>query len=329
MSIRRFAFLLFVCCCCPIICVGQLKPFATVNLNIDKGNVGGCDAKWTINRSVWIDEEHLVARLLRSCRISNSKHWKTEEELAFIDTRARVRTVSKDKVFAVMRGPSGTLLVGHDDEVDLMNSELQVLQTIRCPTEKRACGVFPSPAGANDFALCSVSGDVENCNFYRGLPSVQVTGDQPSFPVPSKISHSPFATLPETVKAWNNRSEWKVSEDEVWYFDKDGILSGLNSNGSPSPVSTEKWTPTDSNCTGDISATEPRRFLATCVGTHFYTDGDLDAIFGFSRIALFDVTSRRILARINGPAYTSAALSPSGKSFAVTHDRKVRLYRVD
>jgi hypothetical protein len=49
----------------------------------------------------------------------------------------------------------------------------------------------------------------------------------------------------------------------------------------------------------------------------------------FSATALFDVASRQILARIDGPAYTSAILSPSGKLIAVEHEEKIRLYLVD
>jgi hypothetical protein len=67
----------------------------------------------------------------------------------------------------------------------------------------------------------------------------------------------------------------------------------------------------------------------TCIGTHFYTDGELDFIFGYSRIALFDVPSRRILARIDGRAYTWAALSPDGNLVAVLHGEKINFYRVN
>jgi hypothetical protein len=73
----------------------------------------------------------------------------------------------------------------------------------------------------------------------------------------------------------------------------------------------------------------PRRFLATCIGAHVFTDGDLDRIFGYSRIAPFDFASLRILARIDGRAYTCAARSPEDKLVAVLHDGKVSFYRVN
>jgi len=54
-----------------------------------------------------------------------------------------------------------------------------------------------------------------------------------------------------------------------------------------------------------------------------------DAIFGFSRVVLFDVSTKTVIKRIDGPAYVSAALSPSGKRVAILKGGKVRLYEVD
>lgn len=124
----------------------------------------------------------------------------------------------------------------------------------------------------------------------------------------------------------NGRAEWKVTESDSWYFDPHGILTSLKSGA---PVTQERWTPEGCYCTGELSVSKPRRFLATCIGTHFYTDGDLDSIFGYSRIALFDVDSRRMVWHINGPPYISTALSPSGKQIAIEHLGEVSLYRVD
>ncbi len=122
---------------------------------------------------------------------------------------------------------------------------------------------------------------------------------------------------------------WKVSHTELWYFDDNGLLTSLNSENSGRPVSTEQWRPKESICVGELSVLGPRRFLAACVGAHFCTDQDLDGVFGYSRIALFDVESRHILARIDGPAYTSAALSPLGKQISVLHGSKIHLYHVN
>jgi hypothetical protein len=80
------------------------------------------------------------------------------------------------------------------------------------------------------------------------------------------------------------------------------------------------------NCNGQLSEAQPRRFLATCVGTHWYSDGMLDNIFGFSRSVLFDVTTKSIIGRFDGSAFISAALSPSGRKIAILKGQKVRLY---
>lgn len=250
-----------------------------------------------------------------------------------IDTNGHIRYIRRDDAFAVLRGTAGTVLVGHGNVIDLMDTELRTQQTITCSTEKAPCSLFTPPSSADsDFAVYSQTASFQNCNFYRGQPAARAPEQASSFPITNGVAHTPYkeVTLPDTIQTSTyNRAAWRVSKSETWYFDKRGELTSLNVDGATSPVSTEQWTPKESNCTGDPSTSEPRRFLAICVGTHFYTDGELDAIFGYSRIALFDVASRRILTRIDGAAYTFAASSPSGKLIAVTHDKKVRLYRVD
>jgi hypothetical protein len=71
------------------------------------------------------------------------------------------------------------------------------------------------------------------------------------------------------------------------------------------------------------------RFLAVCVGAHVYRDGMLDGDFGYSRVALFDIDTKRLIDRINGPAYTYAALSPDGKLIALEHLGTIKLYRAN
>jgi hypothetical protein len=335
MKIQSLIVLFLVCCPLALSARGP-KPFEVVDLTNVKGDASGCDVKWTnlVNRVVWIDDGHLVAWLLTSCYSHEPKDRKSQEKLVFIDTNEHVRSIRRDDAFAVLRGPAGTVLVGHGNVVDLMDPEIRTLQTITCPTEKVTCGLFIplSSMAGSDFAVCSLTASFENCDFYRGQPAAQVPELASSFPITNGIAHTPYKdrSLPDTSHASPyNRAAWKVSQSETWYFDNGGVLTSLSVNGATGPVSKEQWTPKESICTGDPSVSEPRRFLATCVGTHFYTDGDFDAFFGYSRIALFDVASRRILVRIDGAAYSSAVLSPSGKLIAVTHGNKVRLFRVD
>lgn len=79
-------------------------------------------------------------------------------------------------------------------------------------------------------------------------------------------------------------------------------------------------------CKGQLSDASPRRFLATCVGTHWYSDGMFDNIFGFSHTVLFDVAKNSVMGKIDGSAFIESALSPSGRKIAVLKGAKVRLY---
>jgi hypothetical protein len=217
--------------------------------------------------------------------------------------------------------------------VDLLALDLQQRQSISCPVAQQPCAVYvPATLNADsDFSVCSVSADLEECRFYRGFPAAEIPRSAARIAIPSGIPHTPYEQLfyPGTGEiSPQDRSAWKVSSSEIWYFDSENILTSRKSDGTITPVAAEQWTPKGSNCTGELSSSEPHRFLATCVGAHIYTDGDLDVLFGYSRIAIFDTASRRILARINGRAYTWAALSPKGKQVAVLHDGKVSFYRV-
>ncbi len=211
--------------------------------------------------------------------------------------------------------------------------DLQPRQSISCPIAQQRCAIYvPATFNADsDFSVCSVSADLEECRFYRGFPAREIPNPAASIALASGIPHTPYQELPYPGTgniSPQDRSAWKVSSSEIWYFDSENILTSRESGGAAAPVVTEEWTPRGSNCTGELSVSEPHRFLATCIGAHIYTDGELDGLFGYSRIAIFDTASRRILARINGRASTWAALSPQGKQVAVLHDGKVSFYRV-
>jgi hypothetical protein len=121
-------------------------------------------------------------------------------------------------------------------------------------------------------------------------------------------------------------NEWQVLPGEKWFF-KNGQLTSLTHNWRRSLVN-----PTDfignngGHCDGQLSEAIPMRFLATCIGTHWYSDGDLNAIFGFSHTLLFDVSTKSIIGRVDGSAFISSALSPSGRQIAILKGGKVRLY---
>jgi hypothetical protein len=314
------------------------KPIRTIDLSAVATKASECDGRRVVfpNRALWIDDEHLVVWLISTCVSHDVQKQKSVHELVFIGSEGGTQVLQPADVSGFSHGPANTVLVGHGATVDVMQPNLRIKQSIQCP-EIKPCAIYPSPSGSSesDFAICSTTKPTEHCVFYKGLPAerlpqaIDLPMDNraiPTDPYPNIANAESIPTSPYS------RTAWRVSENERWFFDVHGALTSLSASRSTALVSSEQWCPKNSNCTGDVSVSKPRRFLATCVGAHFYTDGDLDSIFGYSRIALFDVTSKRMLFRLDGPAYTSATLSPEGRLIATIHrGRKieVRLYRVD
>jgi hypothetical protein len=287
-----------------------VKPVKTVDLRSFHPEASECDGKWIVspNRVLWMDNEHLVAWLTSYCASHDRRKIRFINELVFIDSTGLAKALQQADMSLISRGPGDSVLVQQGTTIDLMSPDLQIQQSIRCPDDK-PCGVYPSPSGSSesDFAICSIVSSSEHCGFYRGLPAVRVS--ERTLDLAGRFLTSPYPHTAATDGAANSQTAWRVA-----------------------PFSSEPWAPSNSNCTGESSAIGPPRFLVTCVGAHIFTDGEFDSIFGYSRIALFDVTSRRILARIDGPAYTWAALSPNGKQIASIHKGttiSVKLYRVE
>jgi len=338
---KRVLTIIFLVLCLANYRAFAVKPYKTLELSEFAPKASECDGRWKVytERSVWIDDENLVVWLYSTCASHDKQKRKSLSDLVFINSDGNGQVLqSADISLRFSRGPAGTALVGHGATVDLVKPNLQVEQSIECPDNK-VCAIFPSPSGSSesDFALCSIVSPTEHCDLYKGLPAARLAEQRMDLPGPKviipidpylNVAHPDWlSTLSKSYKVW------RVSEKELWYFDYHGTLTNMIVGRSTTPVSPVQWTPKNSYCTGEVSVDQPMRFLATCVGTHFYTDGELDAIFGYSRIALFDVTSKQILAHIDGPAFTFAALSPDGRNIAVIHSERVKirlmLYRVD
>lgn len=332
----RILVILLLAYALPALGAEKPKAFASVDLGATATDAGTCSVKWrtSVNRLFWVDQNHLAVQRLQYCSSEEPKSRKSSVEVLLVETNGHVGSIRRDEMFGPLRGPNGTLLIGRGSQVDLFGLDLRSRQSLHCPITDKRCALYvPTLLNADsDFALCSLSADVENCGFYRGSPAEEMPQHAMNFAIANGIPHTPYETVPypgTAERSPQDRSTWKVNPSEIWYFDNKDVLTSLGLNGTPSPVATESWTPEGSNCTGELSTSEPHRFLATCIGTHFYTDGDLDGILGYSRIALFDVSSRRTLARIDGRAYTWAALSPDGNLIAVLHGDKVNFYRVN
>lgn len=213
------------------------------------------------------------------------------------------------------KGPNGTVAALQAGAVELLDAQMHAEQTIPCPNTSKTCGISldQSSAGRTDFALCSSSDrNQQLCDFYAGWPAKKVK----QAVSPAREDPFPYTT----------NDTWEVSPNENWLF-KGGHLTRVGMDGNSSLVNPTNFVGDNGgNCNGQLSEAQPRRFLATCVGTHWYSDGMLDNIFGFSRSVLFDVTTKSIIGRFDGSAFISAALSPSGRKIAILKGQKVRLY---
>jgi hypothetical protein len=301
------------------------KPFDTIDLNKIKIAAPQCEWRYgMISRVIWLDEQHFAVGLWGARCSDALPPSRSATELAVFDTAGSVQwTARRDDLISFSNGPRGTIAGLGWGKIELLDAQLRPKQSLDCPNGSKSCGITlaPSPALDSEFALCSVAGAQQVCDFYRDWPAERVS---------SSKAATPYGENPYTHLAGSGvEASWRVGAKETWSFDN-GILRRHGADGVSSPVSSEDFLGRNGgDCYGQLSAVEPRRFLAVCNGTHWYSDGMFDGIFGFSRVVLFDVSSGRIIRRIDGPAYTSAALSPSGKRVAVLRDSKIRLYQVD
>ncbi len=301
-------------------------PLKTVDLNKVKFQHARCSSKWQDGYShlIWVDDQHFAVFLLSDECSDTVANPKQAGKVAVFDSTGSVLAAShRDDFISIFRGPRGTVAGLSWGKIELLDNQLRPIRTLDCPDGSHSCGITLAPSSAFDseFALCSVKTAQRTCDFYRDWPAVRISS------ATTAEAEDPYTHL--VVGGYTGyNAQWRVGPDETWAF-SDGVLKSSHTDGTSSPVSPEDFVGKNGgSCDGELSSAEPRRFLAVCAGTHWYSDGMFDSIFGFSRIVVFDVPSGRIVSRIDGPAYTSAALSPSGKLIAVLRGSKVRLYRV-
>jgi hypothetical protein len=278
---------------------------------------------------VWIDEEHLVVPQYHFCPNEIPAKRKGKVEIVVYDMAGQTKSMLTDSGGEIVGGQLGVLLARQGKDVRILDSELRMRQTLECPLASLRCWVYTATPGLSDsdFALCSVNKGEEDCAFYRGVPGEKMaewTTDQTGF---DGAPFNPYMLVPPATRPI--RQAYKVGESEFWDFDNRlKILASVDAGGVSDVLSKQAWTG-QYWCTGSVSGSEPRRFLEACNGADVYTDGELDSLFGYSRIVLFDVTSRKMLVQIKGRSGASAAMSPSGKVIAVLRRGKIRLYRVE
>jgi hypothetical protein len=332
-GLKRLAPLFFLVCHISALGAAAAKPFRVIRLSGAELDQATCDTKWSQpwRSMLWMDDDHLVVSEFFSCRHPRSTTDKAALALTVFDTNGHhISSISEFDSRAnagPLAGPSGTILVLRDRNAVALDNQLRPVQTLPCPDVDATCSIYAplSKSAGSDFAICSSGKLSHECTFYRGLPSEPLSGAN----VETTALHAPANPyrqgLPQAVRG---EHLFEVGPSDFWYFNGPGGLMRLDSHGDTTPVASGKWASKPYNCEGSVSRTPPLRFLAVCWGAHVYTDGDLDALFGFSRIALFDVPSRKIIAQINGRPGTKVALSPSGQIFAVQHKDQIRFYRV-
>jgi hypothetical protein len=301
-------------------------PLKTIDLNKVKFHGPECSSKWRdgFSHLIWVDDQHFAVFLLSAECSDAAASPKPVGELAVFDSTGSVLAAShRDDFISIFRGPRGTVAGYSSGKIELLDNQLRPMQSLDCPDGSKSCGitVAPSPASDSGFALCSVKDPQRICDFYRDWPAVRVS----SATIPE--AEDPYTHL--VVSGYRGyNAQWRVGPGENWAF-SNGLLKSSHADGTSTLVSPEDFVGKNGGgCDGELSSAEPRRFLAVCTGTHWWSDGMFDSIFGFSRVVVFDVPSGRIISRIDGPEYTSASLSPSGKLIAVLRGSKVRLYAV-
>ncbi len=265
----------------------------------------------------WIDDSRLLASTyLAHCNNATATDPKRfEAQAVLFDVRGSILATAHSHAELYTKGPQGTVAAIQVGEIELLNDQMHSERTLPCPNKSKTCGINldRSPARSTDFAVCSsLDQRTQLCDFYSGWPATR--GRQEALPV----REDPFTRTADGT--------WAVSSKESWTF-KSGQLTRIEKNGSNSLVfPTNLVGENGGSCEGQLSEVLPRRFLATCVGTRWYSDGMFDSIFGFSHTVLFDVSTKDLVGRIDGGAFITSALSPSGRQIAILRGGKVRLY---
>ncbi len=297
----------------------SLKPSKVIDLAHVK--IAGSDCKTSLpdgfSNIQWLDESRLLASTYWAhCEDgTDANPKKFETQAVLFDVKGTILATAHSHASMYTRGPHGTVAALQAGAIEFLDAQMHAEQTIPCPNGSKSCGITldQSSAASEEFALCSSSDQSQQfCDFYSEWPAKK-----------SRQVSLPVRIDPFTRVAANS---WQVSPSENWLF-KGGHLTRVNSDGSNSLVN-----PTDfvgdngGGCRGQLSDALPRRFLATCVGTHWYSDGMFDNIFGFSHTVLFDVTTNSVIGKIDGSAFIESALSPSGRRVAILKGEKIRLY---
>jgi hypothetical protein len=297
----------------------SLKPSNVIDLS--KVKIAGSTCKVSFpsgfSNLQWLDDSRLLASTYwAQCDDAISTNPKKfETEVVLFDIRGAILATDHSHASLYTKGPHGTVAALQTGEISLLDAQMRVEQTIPCPNTSKMCGITIAQSSTtdSDFALCTSTDQSQRvCDICVGWPAAKVR--QAALPV----GEDTFTHLAS--------NEWQATPSEKWMFEG-GHLTSVRTDGSRSLVNPTNFVGDNGGgCDGQLSETSPQRFLATCVGTHWYSDGMFDGLFGFSHTLLFDVSTKSIIGRVDGSAFISAALSPSDRKIAILKGEKVRLY---
>jgi hypothetical protein len=284
--------------CLPARSAVNLKPFQVLRLPETKAVAGACGIGWkrelVPGRVLLLDEQHVVVSEHYFCRPSSRGRAATHGvALIVFDKTGQSHSTFIPGASDALRTASEALVINRRKGVDVLDAELRTEQSLECPVKDADCVVYEPGQRpyTSDFAVCSRGKGGQDCDFYQGLPA-------------RKISQ-------------------RTIEKNDWHMGPYGWLTIPNDTIPPERV------PDNAHCAGAVSILNPERLLYACRGAYVYTDGELDALFGYAKIGLFEFPSGRLLAQINLRSFNAVGMSPSGAVIAVWRRREVYLYRVN
>ncbi|MGA9061832.1 MAG: hypothetical protein WB341_09220 [Terracidiphilus sp.] len=252
------------------------------------------------------------------------------------------RTLNSEGAFSA--GPNGQLIMANrDGHIEILDQGLSDIADITFPGRilihdesvfYRGIPFFDAIALSPDrkaFSICSLVTPL--CKLFAGSPPTEKASLTLGGPFPG-LTSSGFARLPlaaaNLAPGYPMPYFYHPADDQTWFFTRNGNhLSRITGDGGTAELAEARWltSRSDDNCRGEMSAVEPRRFLAECWGAHDLFGGDEMPIFPYRRIIVYALDGS-ILFKKSVIYWGTPSISPDGHLIAVSHGKKVDLYHL-
>jgi hypothetical protein len=319
----------------PCVCESKPKPFSQQNVDtLFTLPNDACAGKWKpfIRGTIWLDDQHLAVGRSMYCEGDRRASGVLVEQAGVLSTQGNFSVFPQDGLKDVTKGPSGTILLNLREKVELLDINLHLMRTIPCK-ESGQCEVYvPNDMTDSDFAVCTTYKPEQMCSFYKGKDALIVRDGEVHAMLNGVIPQTPYPEFhaPAGASQFGKQPAWTVHDLDLWYFVNGRQLHIREKDGSdieiPLPI---KKSDAPGGCEGAVASQSiPPRFLATCNGASFYTDGDLDWLFGFSKVFVIDTASHQVVFDLPGSIGTNAGISPSGKTLFTLREDILSLYKL-